>query len=277
LFITHNVSGQVILSEVLSNEPGGRVRLEWIEIYNQSSSETNLGDYILVADNDTNYLADGIFLGPQSYAVLARQLIPDNGSDAYESYWGDSSGVWGDAYFENYIALDIDVTLSNNYGNVILMSIENEVIDEVSWVAASDDGRSIERSDVDDYYSTWHDCYDPDGSTPGRVNSQVPQSGEGNFSVTIEPIVISVGDNGFEDFFIDIIAPPGTKLTIKIFDETGYKVKSLLDNSETAVLRLEWDGKDDQGGYLSPGIYIISFVLSGRNNEEKNYPVIIAP
>jgi hypothetical protein len=77
----------------LSNEPGGRVRLEWIEIYNQSSSEINLGDYILVADGDTNYLADGIFLNPYGYTVLARQLIPDDGSDAFESYWGDSSGI----------------------------------------------------------------------------------------------------------------------------------------------------------------------------------------
>jgi hypothetical protein len=261
----------------LSNEPGGRVRLEWIEIYNQSSSEINLGDYILVADGDTNYLADGIFLNPYGYTVLARQLIPDDGSDAFESYWGDSSGVWGDADFENYIALDINMTLSNNSGNVTLMSIENEVIDEVSWDAASDDGRSIERNDVNDLNSGWHDCYDPEGSTPGRVNSQIPQNGEESFSVTIDPIVISINIDGFEDFFIDVVTPPATKLTVKIFDETGYKVKSLVDNSETSVLRIGWDGKDDQGRYLSPGIYIISFVLSGRSNEAKNYPIIIAP
>lgn len=253
------------------------MRLEWIEIYNRSFEEINLGDYILIADDDTNSMANGIFLSPRSYAVLARQLIPIDGSDSFESFWGDSSGIWGDSEIENYVALDIDITLGNNFGTIILATVESASVDEVSWFTASDDGRSMERDDIDDYNSGWHDCYDPDGSTPGRMNSPIPQSGEESFNIVINPIVVSVNNNDFRDFSIEIIIPPACELSVRVFDETGYKVKSLVENSENGVLRIGWDGKDDKGRYLPPGIYIISCILSGRRNESKNYPVIIAP
>ncbi|UCC78833.1 MAG: lamin tail domain-containing protein [Candidatus Zixiibacteriota bacterium] len=272
-----DLRGQIILSEVLSNEPAGRVRLEWVEIYNQSAFEIDLGGYVLIADSDTNNLPAGILLEPQSYAVLARQLESENGSDSFEGYWGDSSGVWGDHESEDFLALDVAMTLSNNSGNVIIKDDPGIVLDEVIWETASDDGRSMERADVGDINSGWHDCFDPDGSTPGRENSIVPSGGESAFEVNIDPIVVSHANNGFDSFSIEVVIPPATKLTVKIYDETGYKVRSLIENSETNVLGLSWDGKDDNGKPLSPGIYLISFDLSGRSSKSKVCPVVIAP
>ena len=216
-------------------------------------------------------------MNPRSHAILARQLVSENGSDSFEGFWGDSSGEWGDFESEDFLALDVAITLSNNYGSVILAGPGNEIPDEVTWETASDDGRSIERTDVDDIGSGWHDCFDPDGSTPGRVNSSIPPEGGNSFIVEIKPVVISVGDGGFDDFKIDVVIPPAAELSVKIYDETGYRVRSLLENSGTAVQQISWDGKNDHGHSLPPGIYIISFGLSGRSNRIKNCPVVIAP
>jgi len=253
------------------------VRLEWIEIYNQANLETDLGEYILISDSDTNYFPDGTFLGPHSYAILARQLVPDNGSDSFESFWGDSSGVWGDSNLEDYTALDVDITLSNSQGNITLLTSTHVFVDDISWESASDDGRSMERDDVADYNSGWHDCFDPYGSTPGRENSQIPPGGEEIFRVDIGPVVLSIEGNDFEEFSLNVVIPPATELTVSIFDETGYKVRTLLQDSETDVQQLGWDGRDDKGRILSPGIYIVCLNIAGARNESKNYPVVIAP
>ncbi|UCE65997.1 MAG: lamin tail domain-containing protein [Candidatus Zixiibacteriota bacterium] len=275
--ITGNLYGQVLLSEVLSNEPAGRVRLEWVEIYNQSALEINLGEYVLIADSDTNYLPDGIFLGPQGYAVLARQLITENGSDSFEGFWGDSSGVWGDHESESFLAVDVAMTLNNNSGDVIIEDETGMVLDGVSWETASDDGRSIERADVTDINSGWHDCFDPDGSTPGRANSVIPPEGENAFSVGIEPLVVSLGNGGLDNFAIGVVIPSGTELTVKVYDETGFKVRTIIENSELNVLELSWNGEDDNGNLLPPGIYLISLDISGQSDRSKICPVVIAP
>ena len=231
----------------------------------------------MISDSDTSYFPGGTFIGPYGYVILARQLVPDNGSDSFESFWGDSSGVWGDSDLENYTALDVDITLSNSSGNVALLTLNHILLDDYEWEAASDDGRSIERDDVSHYNSGWHDSYDPSGSTPGRENSGIPPGGEEVFRVGINPVVLSIEGNDFDVFSIDVVIPPATELTVSVFDETGYKVKTLLENSATTVRQLGWDGRDDNGRILSPGIYIICLRLSGGRGDSKNYPVIIAP
>jgi len=115
------------------------------------------------------------------------------------------------------------------------------------------------------------------GSTPGRENSQIPPGGEEIFKADINPVVLSIDGNDFEEFSLNVVIPPATELTVTIFDETGYKVRTLLENSDIDVLQLGWDGRDDKGRILSPGIYIISLSLSGGRNESENYPVVIAP
>jgi hypothetical protein len=261
----------------LSNEPGGRVRLEWVEIYNQSDMEIDLGDYILIADADINELPAGIMLNPKSCAVLARQAVPEDGSDSFEGFWGDSSGAWGDSEIEDYLLLDVAMSLNNNFGSVILADRSLGALDSVSWTSASDDGRSLERTDVEDTGSGWHDCYDPDGSTPGKANSLIPAEGENGFHVAVEPVALSRGDFNSGGFHIDVIIPPGARLSVSVHDETGYKVRSLAEEIESAVSVISWDGKNGNSAELPPGIYILSFALSGQESETINRAVVIAP
>lgn len=109
--LSANIYGQVVLSEILSNEPSGRVRLEWVEIYNPVDMQVDLHDYLLIAGSDTTRLPFGSYVDGGAYAILARQLLPEDGSDSFEGYWGDSSGVWGDSEIENYPAFDVKMVL----------------------------------------------------------------------------------------------------------------------------------------------------------------------
>ncbi len=276
LILTGNLYGQVVLSEILSNEPGGRVRLEWVEIFNRSNFAVDLSEFIIIADSDTNYLPENSLLASQEYAVLARQLLPIDGSDSFESYWGDSSGVWGDAENEYFLVIDIDMTLSNNSGFVVLKHNSGILIDSVFWSVPSDDGRSIEKDDLFNDYSGWHDCFDPDGSTPGRINSVVPQDIDETFVVEINPRDISQS-GVLNRFTIDIVIPPGTEISLDIYDESGHKVKTLLDESDLDVIQLTWDGRDNDNRLLQPGVYLLSFKLEGLRDDTKLIPVVIAP
>ncbi len=278
LSLSANVYGQVVLSEILFNEPSGRVRLEWVEIYNRLDRQVDLHDYMLIAGSDTTRLPVESYVDAGAYAILARQLLPDDGSDSFEGYWGDSSGIWGDSEIEDYAAFDVKMGLNNNQGSVVLSDTTGIQIDYYSWDSPSDDGRSVEKDDLLDDFSGWHDCYDPDGSTPGRANSLIPVGGEGALSISVSPRLITPDGDGFkDDFMIDIIIPAGTEITVDVFDDSAMKIRNLLSESDAAVSSLQWNGLDRDGERLPPGLYIIGFFLEGQKNESKFIPVVIAP
>jgi len=274
--LTSSAIGQVTLSEILSNEPAGRVRLEWIEVYNRSQTEIDLGAYILVVDSDTTIFDSGTYISGESFAVVARQPLPDNGSDSFESYWGDSSGVWGDAPDEEYLLLDGAFTLGNSSGSVCLLDTAGIIIDQYNWDLVSDDGRSVEKDDLSRDFATWHNCYHPDGSTPGNTNSIVPAGGGQAFEISIDPKIVS-RSSGEGAFHISILIPSGTKVSVDIFDDSGLKRTGLGDEIASSVTQLDWAATDDLGHKLKPGVYIIDFSLTGQKNSHKSVPVVIAP
>jgi hypothetical protein len=273
-----SAQGQIILTEVLANEPSGRVRLEWVEIYNNSMSDYDLSQLIFIADSDTNYFVGNSIIPFGTYAVLARQLVSDDGSDSFEGYWGDSSGIWGDVELEYYPAFDITMTLSNSNGFVGLQDLNGIILDRFDWDYSAGDGRSFERDDIEDINSSWHESLDPNGSTPGHENSEPPQGGDEQFSVVVAPRTITPDNDQFMDYLvIDISIPPGSEVSAEIFDETGRVKRNLLEESPDYFNRVEWHGKDNNGSYLPPGPYIIGIFLNGQQIDSKFIPVVIAP
>ncbi len=275
LCLAPNAFGQITLSEVLSNEPAGRVRLEWIELFNRDFNEVDLSGFILIVDSDSTVFPPGTIIEGQSFAVVARQPLPQDGSDSFEAYWGDSSGVWGDFEFENYSLLDGNFGLNNNSGTVSIGHTAGAILDQFNWNSPSDDARSVEKDDLDLDFTAWHDCFDPSGSTPGRANSLIPLSGPETFAVNIQPRVMSSGE--LIRFNVTALIPPGSKLSIDVYDDSGLKRKTLLSDVESVVIETAWNGLDETNARLLPGIYIIVASLSGRRADHKQIPVVIAP
>jgi len=264
-----------LLSEILYNEPESRTRLEWIEIYNSSDTAINLSSLLIIVNDDTLTIPEGSYIPSASFAVLSRQLISDNGSDSFERHWGDSSGFWGDYVFEDYSAFDLDFSLPNSAGTIIIIDSLNNIADSFSWHEAGDDGRSIERNTISPPSADWHLCLAPNGSTPGRPNSPSGASELSQFNVTVSPRIISL--SGGDVFSVAYAISAETSMKIEVFDDSGNRLMSLLNDTNLLSGQTTWNGCESDGHSINPGIYLLLFSLDGQYSTTKTIPVVIAP
>jgi hypothetical protein len=273
--LANTASAELLISEVLANEPGDRVLLEWIEIYNNGQSAEFLYNYRIINENDTLNIPRSIGLNAGNYAVICRRLIPIDQSDCFEYHWGDSSGVWRDSPIENYLAVEVPISLPNSSGDLYLIDSRDTIIDECHWQAASADGQSLERDDVNDKSSGWHPCADSTGSTPGRRNSRIIINQPEN-AFTVDSKVVSLS-SAKPYFSITCDFQAGTILTIIVFDDSGRKRAVLADHSSQSSATIIWPCIEDSGKKLSPGLYILKFKAEGAANYSKILPLVIAP
>jgi hypothetical protein len=174
--ISSQLDGAVILNEVLANEPGSNVVLEWIELYNTGSDTVSLEDCLFLESNDSTVFVDTLILPPLSFAVLSRRPTASDGGTSFESHWGDNSGVWGDDPNEDFLLLAAKFSLKNSDDCVWLLHSESGTADSVCWDESAPDGVSLERVNPfkppDPDNLAW--SRDVTGSTPGRINSMIP-------------------------------------------------------------------------------------------------------
>jgi hypothetical protein len=265
--------GQVRLSEVLYNEPGSRIRLEWIEFYNPDEIAIPLSNYRLIINSDTVNFSDGLRIGPGAYTVLCRQLLPDDGSDSFEGRWGDSSGYWGDYALENYSAIDCDFSLPNSAGAIILIDINGAYADSFEWNSEGLDGTSFERDNLHPLSNSWKQSSSTGGSTPGHANS-IPIATE-DYTISVQPRIISIGAGGI--LSIDITAPLKTSVEIEIFNDKAIRKRKFNGYFAGNSFRFTWDGTGDNGNHLEPGIYIILCIIDGKYDNTETIPVVISP
>lgn len=169
LLFTQEANARILMNEVMANEPGSDVSLEWIELFNFTGRSARLGLYYVVDGDRVSPLPDTI-LGAEAYAVLARDAV------RIEEHYGDSSGVWGDADSEDYLLLEIDIALRNSGDTVQLVDDDSSVISFVRWDSSPSDGISLERRNPrdNDDEAQWLESTAELGSTPGRKNSATP-------------------------------------------------------------------------------------------------------
>ncbi|MFH2036240.1 MAG: lamin tail domain-containing protein [Candidatus Zixiibacteriota bacterium] len=165
LMLIVNVQAKLLINEIMANEPGSNTSLEWIEVYNDSTTIRNLQFATLIIDG-VNYPLGIHPVGsvePHEYAVICKNKI------LYDSAWGDNSGVWGDDVVNEYYPV-YQVTgfnLINISGEVgIQYFSENSTL---NWSRSGLDGYSWERIHRDSIAA--RQSIDPSGSTPGRINS----------------------------------------------------------------------------------------------------------
>lgn len=162
----------IIINEVMSNELGANVSLEWIELYNNSDSAKSLLFYSLDIDG-VSLTLPGISLGPYQYYIACRRLYDSATVIGFESVWGDGSGLWGDTPQENYQVHRLaELALRNDSGTIILKyaSIAKSIF---HWTSAGQDGVSWERFAPTSLVIS--NSFDPRGGTPGRINSSTPR------------------------------------------------------------------------------------------------------
>ncbi len=163
----------LVVNEVLANEPGGHVTLEWIEIYNDSSTAVSIVGYQLKVGDKWIELPDNVWLDPGEYYIICRKLFSTD-SPGFEDVWGNSSGVWGDSPEESRLQQPhtASFSLTNDSGSVELYDPSGSLVSDFSWDESGKDGFSWER--VSPQSPEIVQSVDPNGSTPGFINSLTP-------------------------------------------------------------------------------------------------------
>jgi hypothetical protein len=155
----HMLVATLFLSEILANEPGSTVSLEWIEL--AATSATLTSESFLVVNTDTVVLP-ALAIDSGKFLVICRDSV------RFEQHYGDSSGAWGDGAGERYALVEAAFALANASGHVELFTPSGR--DAFSYTQASPDGVSNER--IGD--TAWQLTNASVGCTPGARNHGVP-------------------------------------------------------------------------------------------------------
>ncbi len=133
-----------------------------------------------------------------------------------------------------------------------------------SW--SKEKGVSIERVNHNILPSdtNWGFCLNEKGNTIGTENSILIQTIVSNVGLTVNPDPFSPYRN--ERTMLTIRIPEKiSKVNCRIFDLKGRIVKKISDQKlQPAEFSIIWDGKDDKGQNLLPGIYIIQMEACGN-------------
>lgn len=265
--------GQIVFSEILANEPGSWVYLEWVELFNRGEIEIDLSGWFFIQTGDTTELPEEAFISERGFLVLARHLLTSSEEMSFERYWGDSSGAWGDNPIENYPACEVKMSLKNSEGEVMLWD-GGSYETSFSWNSDAGGGVSWEKIDLDgpDEATNWWPCPDPSGSTPGRGESHQDYSSD-RFLIEVEPEVF-VGSE--ETTTVRYQLPPDTELTLKLYDIEGRLRKTFEITGEGQMGEIQWSGEDDHGRLLPGGVYILYAGTSGAYSADKTIAIAIA-
>ena len=125
------------------------------------------------------------------------------------------------------------------------------------WLIRDKEGVSLERLDPEgpsDDPDNWRSTARGLG-TPGAPNSCLVQSMSGDDGLTVEPVAFGI--SGFTRIGYRL-SEPGYMATVRIFDRSGFLVKTLVNNETLGTSGFfRWDGERDDGGTAGPGFFIV--------------------
>ncbi len=253
---------------------------EFVELFNPTENKIDIGGWELVIDDDDYFEISSTFLTLNSgdYFVIA--------SDS--------------AIFKNYSMIDksrvliletTSLSLSNSGESLVVIDHWGNAIDSVFYNPkwhnqniASTKNKSLERiaSNVNTNEPTnWSSSVNKEGATPGKVNSIFAKNNKAKEGISFNPNPFSPDNDGFEDFSIINYSLPfnTTQIRIKIFDDHGRLVRTLVNNRATASNgSVVFDGLDDNGNALRIGMYIVFLeavdINSGVNKSYKDIIVV---
>ena len=102
--------------------------------------------------------------------------------------------------------------------------------------------------------------------TPGMMNSHSRLPSEPGNTLELYPEVFSPDNDGFEDILEIRLQDPGENKLINIFitDLNGIRIREIVFRGITGGGDIySWDGLDDNGHIVLPGIYVVHLGIAG--------------
>jgi len=267
--MTVTAGSPLALNEIMYGPPTGQA--EWIEIFNRSGMEINLGNWTIEDAAAQPRVLDtmGRALGPGEYAIITS--IADQPPVACLRL--KPVGTWP--------------SLNNDTDLIILRDGRGAPADQVryysSWGGA--EGRSLERVNpfLDPNQPTsWGGCVSDYKSTPGAANSVYIERPAAGAEVNAEPNPFSPDGDGHQDRTIIFFSLGWQRsaVTVKIFDRLGRLVRVPAAQREfSREGSLVWDGRDEQGRICPMGLYIVLLEAreqGGPGSLRKKIPLALA-
>ncbi|MCY3870679.1 MAG: lamin tail domain-containing protein [Gemmatimonadetes bacterium] len=258
ILLTVKVSAQVVINEVMARPSD---ESEWVELYNRSPDAVHLSGWTLSDLRTTGQFEAGAVIDGGGYVIVAQD------AEAIDLQYPD---------------LDVPILsltrwprLNNGGDGLILRDATATRVDSIFYPAQAT-AISLERIDltVVGDQNNWLDSQDPRGATPGTANSVRFNNDVAKVSVVVEP-------NPFIDQVAITYRMPSPRLhaNLWVFDRTGRRVASLLESIESGSQRIvNWDGRNDNGQILKPGIYVIYLEAGTPEGElfRARKPVVLA-
>jgi len=271
-------TSNIIVNEIMF-EPGADNN-QFVEIYNAGPDTVNLAGYDFISVNDTNVplRLTEMYLPPDKYYMFNADTLSTH-KYKLENYLYESEKEIeyeipkseGFIVLKDFTGATVDsVYYSKNYHKKNLTSTKNRSLERINPLLPATDNNN------------WSSSADPEGATPGKLNSINLNNKNQSAKINIQPNPFSPDNDGFEDF-TEIsynLAQPAGNIVLRIFDNTGRLVRTInTGRTSPASGSIIYDGLDDNGKALRIGIYILLLEasnLNGGSNETIKTVFVIA-
>ncbi len=256
-----SAQAQVVLSEVMYDPSGVDYHDEYVELVNiDAAASVDLGGWCLGDDDEIDLLLDtggGMVLGPGQFALV----LDGSYSAASTTY---------EMVRTNALLLTIDDKAFGRGGwsnskeeAVVLCNAHGDSVEVFRYQPAQRPGYSWEKVDpqAGSAAANWALAL-IEGGTPGRPNSV-----HGKFQPAAGVIEIEAEPNPFRQNLALSYQLPAAQALVNlwIFDIEGFRVRSLLQGAAvTGRGEVVWDGRDQDGRSVAPGIYIVYLEVSAK-------------
>ncbi len=254
--------GGVIINEVMANPIPGCP--EWIELFVPNIENICL-DRWFIFDGEGNQ--SDCLSGSSDLFSSSQYYIISESASIQNQFYDIQVPVLVPEHFPNLNNVGDSVFLVDPAGHCIdnMTYTQDQVRDSgVSLERIRDAGLSLDRNN-------WLPSTNPQGATPGSINSVNVDSMVSKISLTVSPDPFSPDGDGFDDqVYINYRIPTElARVRLMFFDVRGRCIRTMLNGDLSGSRRtLAWNGLDESGMPARMGIYILYFeVIDDRNGK----------
>lgn len=267
--------GDILINEVLFNTYSGGA--DFIELFNNTARDIDLSSLAFATKNDSLFL--------KSICKISNlKLLFKSGE--YLAFTKSIDGIvpfYSILFPDNLIEVENLPAMNDDRGIIVLVDDSLNVIDEFEynedmhdlWISDKN-GVSLERTSfklLTNDPLNWHSAASVSGfATPGYENSERENHETSGFSVLLNPVAISPNGDGYNDEMIISMEPdkPGYLINIHVFDINGREVRRISNNETLGSSgHLTFNGYNNNGKVISPGIYIMYFEMLHREGKRR--------
>lgn len=251
----------VIINEINYNSSTIFDTKDWVEIFNTQDNKVELGGWFLQDDNEQN----NFVFAKETFLEIGDYLVICDDTNSFKTHHPEVKNIIG----------NFDFNLNNNGEVIKLYSNNNIFIDSVRfrnqspWPEEPDGmGYTLELISTENDNSlaeNWKTSIILNG-TPGSVNSVLTELNKNEeIEITNKFELYSNYPNPFNpQTNISYSIDKARFIKLRIFNSLGEQVRVLINEKISAGNHIvSWNGKDDNGNFVSSGIYFYSLESFG--------------